>query len=63
VQVYHVAHRLDRYRAGRRMVWADTNAEQLAQVALATLGADMSGYRPHHPGGASRTARLITELL
>ncbi len=62
-QVYHVAHRLDRYGAGRRMQYADTNAEMLADAALSTLNADTSGYRSFKPGGAARAAALIEELL
>jgi UDP-N-acetylglucosamine:LPS N-acetylglucosamine transferase len=62
-QVYHVAHRLGRYGAGRRMDYAETGAEELAAVALATLGADTSFYRAHTPGGAARAAGWIAELL
>ena len=62
-QEYHVAHRLDRYRAGRRLRFAETSVEDLAEAALATLQADTSGYRPYTPGGAERAAALIAELL
>ena len=62
-QVYHVAHRLDRYHAGRRLSYAGTSVEALAEAALATLGADTSGYHPHTLGAASRAAALIAELL
>jgi UDP-N-acetylglucosamine:LPS N-acetylglucosamine transferase len=62
-QVYHVSHWLDRYRAGRRLDYSSTSAEALAAVALDTLGADTSTYRPHNGGAAQRAASLIAELL
>ncbi|HKZ69065.1 MAG TPA: alpha/beta fold hydrolase, partial [Anaerolineales bacterium] len=62
-QEYHVAYRLERYRAGRRLNYTETGAEALAEAALATLGADTSRYRPHESGGAARAAKLIVELL
>jgi UDP-N-acetylglucosamine:LPS N-acetylglucosamine transferase len=62
-QVYHVAYRLDHYQAGRRLPYAETTAETLAEAALATLGADTSGYRPYDAGGAGRAAVLIAGLL
>ena len=62
-QVYHVAYRLDHYRAGRRLNYHQTGVEALAEAALTTLGADTGGYRPYDPGGATRAAKLIAELL
>jgi len=62
-QVYHVAHRLDGHRAGRRLDYAETGAAALARIALETLGTDTSRYKPHDPHGASRAAALIAELL
>ncbi len=62
-QVYNVAYRLDRYHAGTRLDYATTSIETLANAALATLGADTSGYRPQNPGAAWRAASLIAELL
>jgi pimeloyl-ACP methyl ester carboxylesterase/predicted glycosyltransferase len=62
-QVYHVAHRLDRYGAGQRITLDDTNPETLAAAMLATLKADTSGYRAHAPGAAQRAASRIAELL
>jgi predicted glycosyltransferase len=62
-QLFHVAHRLDRYGAGVRMDYDATTPESLADAALATLGSDTSGYRQHDPGGARRAATLIAELL
>ncbi|MCB0168463.1 MAG: alpha/beta hydrolase, partial [Anaerolineae bacterium] len=62
-QVYHVAYRLDHYRAGRRLDYHQTGVEALAEAALATLDADTNRYRPYDPGGAARAAKLIAELL
>jgi pimeloyl-ACP methyl ester carboxylesterase/predicted glycosyltransferase len=62
-QVYHVAHRLDRYRAGQRMDYAETDEETLAEAALDHLGADTSSYRPYATGAAGRAATLLAELL
>jgi UDP-N-acetylglucosamine:LPS N-acetylglucosamine transferase len=62
-QVYHVAYRLDRYRAGRRLDYASTSVEALAEAALATLGADTSAYRREGSGAAGRAAASIAVLL
>ena len=58
-----VFHRLDRYRAGQRMQYADVSLESLAAAAIDTFGADTSHYRPFNPGAAGRAAALIAELL
>jgi len=62
-QEYHVAHRLHRYRAGRRLQYAETSTETLAEAALSTLGADTGPYLTHVPGGAKQAASLIADLL
>jgi pimeloyl-ACP methyl ester carboxylesterase/UDP:flavonoid glycosyltransferase YjiC (YdhE family) len=62
-QLFHVAHRLDRYGAGVRMDYDATTPESLADTALTTLGSDTSGYRQHDPSGAQRAAELIAGLL
>jgi UDP:flavonoid glycosyltransferase YjiC (YdhE family) len=62
-QEYHVSRRLQRYQAGRRMVYANTDAAALAEASLTELCADTRRYRPHRPGGAARAASLIAELL
>ena len=62
-QVFHVAHRLERHAAGRRLDFAATDPESLARAALETLQADTSGYRGVDPGAPARAARLIAELL
>ncbi|HUG17278.1 MAG TPA: alpha/beta fold hydrolase [Thermomicrobiales bacterium] len=62
-QVFHVAHRLDCYDAGRRMDFAATSPAALAEAALQTIGSDTSAYRQHDPGGGTRAARLIADLF
>jgi predicted glycosyltransferase len=62
-QIYDVAHRLDTYRAGRRLEYNDTDPETLADAALAALETSTAGYREHETGAAERAARLIAELL
>jgi UDP:flavonoid glycosyltransferase YjiC (YdhE family) len=54
----HVAHRLDRHGAGRRMAWDG----DLASALVEELGREPR-YRPVAPGGATRAAEIIAELL
>jgi pimeloyl-ACP methyl ester carboxylesterase/predicted glycosyltransferase len=61
-QQFHVRHRLDRYGARTSLDFADTSAEQLADKIVGLLGSSPS-YRPVDPGGASRAAGMIAELL
>ncbi|MBW8010309.1 MAG: alpha/beta fold hydrolase [Chloroflexi bacterium] len=62
-QVYHVAYRLDRYKAGRRLDYAETSVESLAQAVVETLDTDTSQYLSLAPTAAKRAATLIAELL
>ncbi len=55
-QQRHVAHRLDRYRAGRRLQLADVTAEDIADALLAELGRPVDSL-PVETGGARRAAR------
>jgi UDP-N-acetylglucosamine:LPS N-acetylglucosamine transferase len=57
-QQSHVAHRLDRYRAGRRMDFARATPDLIAEE----LGRDVD-YRPVETDGARRAAQRIAELL
>ena len=61
-QNFHVAHRLDRYRAGRRMDYATTDPDTIAQAIAAEIGRPVE-YLPVETDGAYRAARLIAELL
>ena len=61
-QNFHVAHRLDRYRAGHRMEFATSSPEMIAEAMVEAL------RRPSHfeaveHNGAERAARMIAELL
>jgi pimeloyl-ACP methyl ester carboxylesterase/predicted glycosyltransferase len=61
-QNFHVAHRLDRYRAGRRMDYATTDPDAVAEAIAAEIGRAVA-YRPVETGGAARAARLLAELV
>lgn len=61
-QNFHVAHRLDRYGAGRRMAFATSSPEMIAEAAVAALRAP-AGFRPVEANGAVRAARMLAELL
>jgi predicted glycosyltransferase len=61
-QNVHVAHRLDRYRAGRRMDYATATPEVIADVIAAEVGRPVD-YRPVETDGAARAAALLAELL
>jgi pimeloyl-ACP methyl ester carboxylesterase/predicted glycosyltransferase len=61
-QNYHVAHRLDRYRAGRRMDYAASTPATIAEAIEGELGREVA-YRPVETDGAARAAALIAELL
>ncbi len=61
-QTFHVAHRLDRYRAGRRVDFHDTTAEAIADAMVQELGRSID-YRDVESNGAPRAAALIAELI
>jgi pimeloyl-ACP methyl ester carboxylesterase/predicted glycosyltransferase len=61
-QNFHVRHRLERYRAGRRMDFDDSPPEAIAQAIACEIGRSVD-YRPVAPDGAARAAALIAELL
>jgi pimeloyl-ACP methyl ester carboxylesterase/predicted glycosyltransferase len=61
-QNFHVAHRLDRYRAGRRMDYATTDPDAIADAIAVEIGRTVD-YRPVAGDGAARAARLLAELL
>jgi pimeloyl-ACP methyl ester carboxylesterase/UDP:flavonoid glycosyltransferase YjiC (YdhE family) len=64
-QQHFVTHRLNHYRAGLRMDYATTTADDLAttmRTALAKNGTG-PGYRNVPPGGARRAATSIATLL
>ncbi|MHA6795848.1 alpha/beta fold hydrolase [Pseudonocardia bannensis] len=61
-QQVHVPRRLAQYGAGRRMEYADTDPEQLAEVIAAEIEREVD-YRPVETDGAERAAALLAELL
>lgn len=62
-QNFHVHHRLQRYRSGRRMDYVDAlDPDQLATVIAAELTRTVD-YLPVDPGGAARAAASIAALL
>jgi pimeloyl-ACP methyl ester carboxylesterase/predicted glycosyltransferase len=61
-QNFHVAHRLDRHRAGRRMDYASTDSTAIADAITAEINRPVD-YRPVATDGATRAANLIAELL
>jgi predicted glycosyltransferase len=61
-QNFHVAHRLDRYGAGRRMDYATTTPESTAAAINEELDRVVD-YRDVETNGASNAAKLLAEML
>jgi predicted glycosyltransferase len=61
-QNFHVAHRLDRYGAGRRMDYATATPESIATAISQEIGRDVD-YRDVETDGARNAAKLLAELL
>jgi pimeloyl-ACP methyl ester carboxylesterase/predicted glycosyltransferase len=61
-QQFHVAHRLDRYRAGRRMDFEHATPEVIAAAIAEEIGREVD-YVPVETDGARRAAARIAELL
>ena len=61
-QNFHVAHRLDRYRAGRRMEFATSTPEMIADAMIAALSAPTQ-FEPVEAEGAARAARMLADLI
>ncbi|MET0974781.1 MAG: alpha/beta fold hydrolase [Leifsonia sp.] len=61
-QNFHVAHRLDRYGAGRRLDYDDLTPDHFAAVIAEDIGREVA-YRPVEADGASRAATLMAGLL
>jgi pimeloyl-ACP methyl ester carboxylesterase/predicted glycosyltransferase len=61
-QNFHVAHRLDRYGAGRRMDFETTTADDIADAIAAEIGRDVD-YRDVETDGARRAAARLAEML
>ncbi len=61
-QNFHVAHRLERYNAGRKMIFAESDPETIAEAMLAELRAPRIPH-PVAADGAARAARMLSDLL
>jgi predicted glycosyltransferase len=61
-QNFHVAHRLERYRAGRRMEFDQSTPDLIAQAIAEEIGREVD-YRPVETDGAHQAAQRIAELL
>ncbi len=61
-QSFHVAHRLDRYGAGRRMEYETATPEAIADAMISVLRSPIV-FAPVESDGAQRAARMIAELL
>jgi len=61
-QTRHVRHRLERYRAGRRMDFEAATPGAIAAAIAEEIGREVD-YLPVDPGGAARAAMLIGDLL
>jgi UDP-N-acetylglucosamine:LPS N-acetylglucosamine transferase len=61
-QNFHVAHRLRRHGAGRRLDYDDLTPDSLAEAIAQEIGRDVS-YRSVPSDGAARAAALLADLL
>ena len=61
-QNFHVAHRLDRYGAGRRLDFATATPDLIAQAMVEALAAPPR-VKPVEADGAIRAARMLSDLL
>jgi len=61
-QNFHVAHRLDRYGAGRRLAYSAATPETIAAAIVDVLRIPAS-FRPIESGGAARAAAMLAQLF
>jgi pimeloyl-ACP methyl ester carboxylesterase/predicted glycosyltransferase len=61
-QNFHVAHRLDRHGAGRRMEFATSTPEMIAEAMVGALRAP-ANFKPVEADGAARAARMLADLI
>jgi pimeloyl-ACP methyl ester carboxylesterase/predicted glycosyltransferase len=61
-QNFHVAHRLDRYGAGRRMDYATSTPDMIADAMADAIKAP-TGFKLVESDGAARAARMLAELV
>jgi len=61
-QNFHVAHRLDRYGAGRRMDYATASPDVIAD-AMVTALREPARFKAVEAGGAACAARMLAEII
>ena len=61
-QNFHVASRLERYNAGRKMIFAESDPDVIAAAMVAELNAPRLPH-PVAADGAKRAAQMLSELL
>ena len=61
-QNLHVRHRLERYRAGRRMDFDESTPDSIAEAIAGEIGREVD-YLPVETDGARRAAERIAEVL
>jgi UDP-N-acetylglucosamine:LPS N-acetylglucosamine transferase len=61
-QNFHVAHRLERYDAGRRMEFATSTPDGIADAICDLLRSPVN-CKPVEAGGAERAARMLADLF
>jgi pimeloyl-ACP methyl ester carboxylesterase/predicted glycosyltransferase len=61
-QNFHVAHRLDQYNAGRKMIFAECNADVIAEAMVEEISTRRS-VLPVEANGAVRAATMLAELF
>lgn len=61
-QNFHVAHRLDQYNAGRKMIFAECNPDVIAAAMVEEISKQQSAL-PVEANGAVRAATMLAELF
>jgi pimeloyl-ACP methyl ester carboxylesterase/predicted glycosyltransferase len=61
-QNIHVAHRLDQYKAGRKMIFDESDPDRIAQAMVEEIARPKT-FRPVEADGASRAAKMLSDLL
>ncbi len=61
-QNFHVAHRLEQYQAGRKLIFAESNPDLIAQAMVEEL-VKPHAFLPVESDGAKRAASMLAELI
>jgi UDP:flavonoid glycosyltransferase YjiC (YdhE family) len=65
-QNFHVAHRLEQYNAGRKMIFAESNPDVIVEAMVEAMVEELGksrGFLPVEADGAKRAASMLAELL